>query len=698
MRRHLIVIFAYFVLALLFTDPLALHFDAAIPGDGFDGLQNYWNLWWVRRALLEEQTSPFFTRQLYYPTGTSLLFHTLNIFNGLWSLPIQLLSNLAITYNSVVLFTFVLSGYGTFLLARHALRDRWQVTSGKHTFLSPVTCHLSSFLAGFIFAFAPFRFAHLLGHMQVLSTEWIPFFALTFVQMQRSHAPLWRRALLPALFLALNALCDWYYVLYLLIFAALVMWWNVRGQTEDGRAQSAAVLRLPPSVVNFAAVVLIFTALSAPLLIPMLREGVAASYLRPPLAETISLSADLLAFVTPSEFHPWWGEATRSIAAHFTSSTSERTVFAGFVPMALAALGVWRYRRAGWLWLLTLFSFFVLALGPYLHVLGSIVTPIPLPYAWLYALVPLVRITRSVSRFDVMVMLALAILAALGLHALRARPKLIALCALFVGVEFLPIPYPLTPIAIPSFYQALKDEPGSFAILELPINWDRPDPLLYQTAHARPLITAYTSRSNPLSLVERTPILNRLRTLQPDIIQYEARAIAASVLSDLDVRYVINHPLTMGAGDERDVTHEVLRQIFGSQKPLVNEPNLVIYRVPEPNPHQPYLTLGDGWGDVELVNGKPQRIVEQQAQLFVHARDNQTRVLRIVAHARNQFARLMMWQPSAGGTRVMGELDANPLASLDVRVTGDAALFITCSAPLAVDSLVLLEAVPAAKP
>ncbi|MGC8782022.1 MAG: hypothetical protein ACP5UQ_14265, partial [Anaerolineae bacterium] len=72
----------YLLLTLAFTYPLALNFTRAIPGDGFDGWQNYWNLWWMKAALLEKHTWPFFTDLLYHPTGVSLLFHTLNPFNG----------------------------------------------------------------------------------------------------------------------------------------------------------------------------------------------------------------------------------------------------------------------------------------------------------------------------------------------------------------------------------------------------------------------------------------------------------------------------------------------------------------------------------------------------------------------------------------------------------------------------------------
>jgi hypothetical protein len=53
----------------------------AIPGDGFDGWQNYWNLWWVKEALVGLVANPFHTDLLYYPEGPSLYFHTLNGFS-----------------------------------------------------------------------------------------------------------------------------------------------------------------------------------------------------------------------------------------------------------------------------------------------------------------------------------------------------------------------------------------------------------------------------------------------------------------------------------------------------------------------------------------------------------------------------------------------------------------------------------------
>jgi len=161
------------LLTLVMTYPLIRRFTSAIPGDGFDGWQNYWNLWWVRQALLVEHTHPWFTDMLYAPVGVSLLFHTLNLFNGLTTLPIQLAWGLFPAYNSAVLFSFAMSGLGAYLLAR--------------TVLGPRSSRLAAFAAGIIFTFSPFHIAHLLGHMQVISMEWVPFFALYLLRAVESE-------------------------------------------------------------------------------------------------------------------------------------------------------------------------------------------------------------------------------------------------------------------------------------------------------------------------------------------------------------------------------------------------------------------------------------------------------------------------------------------------------------------------------
>ncbi len=80
---HLVVLIAYLLLTAVMTWPLVMNLTTAIPGDSFDGWQNYWNLWWIKTALVEQLHNPYTTNALFYPTGVNLYFHTLNPFNGL---------------------------------------------------------------------------------------------------------------------------------------------------------------------------------------------------------------------------------------------------------------------------------------------------------------------------------------------------------------------------------------------------------------------------------------------------------------------------------------------------------------------------------------------------------------------------------------------------------------------------------------
>ncbi len=415
--RHAGVFLAYLLGTGAMTWPLVTVLGEAIPGDGFDGWQNLWNLWWVKKALLDLHQNPFHSEYIFYPTGVDLYFHTLNIFNGLVSLPVQGAGNLFWAYNFVVFLSFALGGYGAYLLTRYVLGRAGLGSKGAREW--------AAFLSGCIFTFSPFHFAHLLGHMQVFSLEWIPFYALAFLRaleprrarpgQRPSAAEPWRRAVLPALFLTLVALCDWYYVMYLAFFSLLYL------------AYLAAVRRLRWEALQTAAgIAFLFALILSPLLVPMVATAQRETFMVPDPAQARALSADLLAFVTPSEFHPLWGKAVRPFAERFTASTSERTVFAGFTALALALAGLGhRPRRLGFWWL-ALATFALLALGPVLHVagetrLGPGGAEVPLPYALLHCLVPFMRITRSVSRFDVMVMLSLGVLSGGGILALTSR-------------------------------------------------------------------------------------------------------------------------------------------------------------------------------------------------------------------------------------------------------------------------------------
>jgi hypothetical protein len=323
-------------------------------------------------------------------------------------------------------------------------------------------------------------------------------------------------------------------------------------------------------------------------------------YLTPTFEQSLSLSADLLAFFTPNEMHPLWGEWARAWSERFTTTTSERMVFAGYIPLTLGALALWKRRQR-------------LALGPVLHVGGQPVsvlgTTIPLPYIVLYRLLPFVRLSRSISRFDVMVMLSLAVLVGLGIGWLGKWVVrrlggwgVGGVAGALICFEFLAVPYPMTEVAVPSFYQQVAQEPGDFVLMELPMNWDRPIHMFNQIHHDKKLIAAYFGKPNPLSVVKKTPVLQHFRYLGPDIISQDISEIGTSVLASFNVRYVIldlyqmpteNEEWRMVNG-EREVTLDLTEKVFGDTVPFYRDERLIVYRVEEPADPRPFLSLGAG--------------------------------------------------------------------------------------------------------
>ena len=100
-REHLVVLGLYLLPTLYLLARVLPRFGSVIPGGpvaDIDGWQNVWSLWWVQHALSHGE-NPFFTSMLFYPVGVSLYLQTLNITNGLLTLPVQLLAGPIAAYN-----------------------------------------------------------------------------------------------------------------------------------------------------------------------------------------------------------------------------------------------------------------------------------------------------------------------------------------------------------------------------------------------------------------------------------------------------------------------------------------------------------------------------------------------------------------------------------------------------------------------
>jgi hypothetical protein len=363
---HIGVLAAYTALAVIMTWPLAAHLSTHVPGSetwAFDEYTFLWNSWWLRYSVFDLGQTPLFSTHTFYPLGISLALYTYNLFNALLSLPLQPFLSLPAISNLTFLGATVLSGYGTFLLVRYLLAGagtKAGTTNGTETTevvttteLSRITYHVSvitvaAFLAGIVYAFGSYRMVYAaIGHYDMWSTEWIPFYALFMIKTLRE--PGWRNAALAGLFLALAMLAEMIFGVFLALLTLIVLLFALARREAAGGAR-----RLAGRLAVLAAVAGL---LYLPVLIPVLRE-MAAGYELAGWGDAQKLSVDLVGLVTPTALHPLggdWETALRQAREGTAKFSDVHTVFLGWATVALAAAGYApgdgpRWPSACWRW------------------------------------------------------------------------------------------------------------------------------------------------------------------------------------------------------------------------------------------------------------------------------------------------------------------------------------------------------------
>ena len=206
MRRTLLVLAAFAVMSAAFTYPLVLEMGSLLKDRG-DPLLNSWALAWTSRALLTDPLS-LFHANVFHPYQNTLAYSEHLVGSMPFALPAMVLSgNPVLAHNVVLLFSFVLAGFGMHCLVHHLTGNRF-----------------AGVVAGIIFAFCPFRFEHL-GHLQLLTNHWMPF-ALLYLHRFFERERL-RDALLFTLFFVLQALSCGYYAVFLGITVGIFILWSV---------------------------------------------------------------------------------------------------------------------------------------------------------------------------------------------------------------------------------------------------------------------------------------------------------------------------------------------------------------------------------------------------------------------------------------------------------------------------------------
>ena len=530
----------YLGLTLVVTWPLVMQADHAVLGWPGDNFEYVWKMWWVTDAL-GRGASPLFDPDVYVPFGFDLAHGELTPANTFLFLPATAALGPVWAYNLALLSSFVLSGLGTYLLVRRLTGDPQAALVG-----------------GAVFAFCSYRMAHLPGHLPLMTTGWIPF---VFFWLDRAIVERTVRAgALAGLFYALTALGSWYYG-YAVGLAALLY---LAVRTRPWRLDRGA---LPPALAFVLVAVILVAPFAAPYL-ALARQG--------RLGQTLDVanywSASPANFLVPNPLHPLWGPL---LPEGFHHELVERMLYLGALPTVLAVVGALRCReRAVRAFLAVAVVFVVVALGTTLRLGGGAIylpvpsaaadgfygamswlaehgsfyggpyprpppgtVNVPMPALALYFWLPLFSSMRTLGRLTVLVMLAIGVLAGVGVSTLRWRGS-----ARAVGVPLLVaatvfetlVWYGTTPVAPRAVDLWLAQAPRR-VMAEFPLSQALSGPGLYYTIHHRqPVIFGYG-----------THILREFRETMPTLATFPAPA-ALDLLRQRDVGWVVVTPGAYG--------------------------------------------------------------------------------------------------------------------------------------------------------
>jgi len=526
--RLLLILLIYCLITLIMTYPVVLRLNTHLVGFGDDMWVHYWNNWWVKKTLADGGDL-YSTNLLFYPEGASLLYHNFGWLNIAAWLAVEPLAGGVAAYNLVHLLNIALCAFTMFLLARHLLDS-----DGP------------AFVAGLVHGFWPYRLSNY-GHPNTVSTQWLPLVILCTILLIKAKKPL-PYILLLGLSMALTGLSRW----QMLLPATIGILLYLLGSFLTGRERWSWALASRFALAALATVLLIavpFYPLARDLMLDV-------STARANMDVPVGTETDVLNYIVPPINHPLVTLFRKTDFVNWRTARTQSTpvrmpvsYFVGYGVLILVGVAVVQRRSEARPWVILGLTAFFLALGPLLRFNRRTYPGIPMPYR-LVGWLPPMRLLRKPHRFNILLALPVAILAAHGAAVVKERLRRWEILAVWVVLpalvlfDYVSLPAATVAAHTPEYDRILAGEPGDFALVELPADRQASEYHMFcQTVHGRPLLTGHISRLPPdaLDFVSSVPLLDGIYqtgsfdTTLPDLTRQ------LSLLADAGFRYLILH-------------------------------------------------------------------------------------------------------------------------------------------------------------
>lgn len=448
-----------------------------------DALLNEWIVAWVQHQLPRDPLR-LFSANIFHPAPDALAFSEPLIAPAILGSPVRVLGGSPVLVHNLLL----LAGLALTVLGAYALVHAW---TGDQ---------VAALLAGSAWAFNTQSLSRL-EHLQAHHAYGVPLAILAADRLIVTGR--FRYALWLAWWMIVMAYTSGYLVVFTTIALALLVLVRLPASRSESRRRSGVpfVFRLwPPSGGKSLAGLVLATALTAlavlPLYLPYRRAAQEQGMVRT-LDSVSEFSATIDGYwASYGRLHHWLWNAG-------APRESGDAYFPGIVVCLLAAAGIWIHSRRGADAVSRRRVLALVAVGAVGLVL-SLGTRTPV-YGWLYEVFPLLAGLRAAARFGVLFMLGTAVLAGLGLAALRrragpGRTATLAAAGLLaaVNLEALRAPFTYTEFqGIPGVYALLAHEPDPVVVVEVPFYppeaaFENAEYVLNSTAHWRPLMNGYS--------------------------------------------------------------------------------------------------------------------------------------------------------------------------------------------------------------
>ena len=534
LQRPSFLAFVYFVaMSIIMTYPLIVKMGtAALGGGGGDGSYFIWLVGWYQKALFQLKISPFFAPYLNYPQGWNLATTDVTPAMVALALPGSLAFGPTWGYNFSMLLSFILSGWGMYLWVKHLTDDSW-----------------AGLVAGTVFAFLPFRIAHLfVGHLNLMGTQWFPFYFWGLFDLLNQEKFSWKPVLMAGIAAGLIGLTSPYYV-YMTMLISVVF---LAGFIIFKGYRRLKVLVFWKSLLAFGLLAAILVGVS---MLPYFGLNAQNGFETRPVEFMNRYSASPTDFFIPSIKHFLWGnwiDATFSPEIFHESSLYIGAV--AFVLMIVAWVKRRQLKQPELVWIASLVAAaaFVLALGMQLHWLGKVVVSLPrflqpifhrtdmpvvfLPSYYLFFRLPFFANMRVMMRFGIFTLIFTSLMAGLGAYLLtKMAPYKIKI---WVGIALLVLVFiDFYPGVLDGFRVTkarpvdtwLAAQPNTGAVAQFPFDENSSQAQAYDTlVHQKPILGGDFNANPPEQFRRIRPVLNNFPNQK-----------SVDLLRELGVTYVV---------------------------------------------------------------------------------------------------------------------------------------------------------------